>query len=376
MSRVIAAAAITAVALGSLGCEEPPELPPDARVVQDTIDGVVHVVSGGRGAWVQGGAWNVARTGITIGEAVGAPEYVFDRVAGVVVGRDGHIYVADGAALEVRVFSPQGSFLRRFGGRGDGPGEFRDIRGLARAPEGVAVLDGARARVTVFRPGGTLARSFDLDGSDRRTGHHLPMRFDERGRYYDPVILPVGPDGRGLGVRIHGRDGAGVETVRLGGALPRNRFDPSPSVAVGPDGRIYHALGDQYRITVLDPQGDTLRVLLRRVLPRPLAAEELGDSAVVLVRHEEMPPVGAAPAYKPIIAGLRVDDLGNLWVETYSDDHSTHLEWSVHDPAGRYLGEVATPRMDVLHIGVDFVAGVARDDDGMERVVVLPIRRQ
>jgi hypothetical protein len=374
MSRVIAAAAIVAVALGTLGCEAPPELPPDARVVQDTVDGVVHVVSGSRGAWIQGGAWNVGLGGTSIGAAEGAPEYVFDRIAGVVVGRDGHIYVADGGTLEVRVFSPHGSYLRRFGASGDEVGEFRDISGLARAPEGVAVLDGDLGRITVFRPGGTVARSFDLDHSSPGTGRGLPMRFDERGRYYDLVLLPDGPDGAELAVEIHGRDGVFLDMVRLSGAGPRSRFDPSPSVAVGPSGRIYHTLGDQYRITVLDPRGDTLRVLRRRVLPRPLVAEER-DSALVLIRGDASPQGAEVPAHKPVIAGLHVDDLGNLWVETFADDHWTHLEWAVHDPAGRYLGAVATPRMDVHHIGADVIAGVTRDHLGVERVMVLPIQR-
>jgi hypothetical protein len=40
-------------------------------------------------------------------------------------GPDGNIYVADSRDYYIKVFSPQGQFLRRIGGRGEGPGEIK-----------------------------------------------------------------------------------------------------------------------------------------------------------------------------------------------------------------------------------------------------------
>lgn len=371
MIRFVASIALLALGVVA-GCEEAPPIPPDARVAYDTVGGVVHVVSGSRGAWLRGGAWNVDRQGVAIGAAQGPEPYVFGQIAGVVVGRDGQIYVGDRQAAEVRVFSPDGVFMRRFGGPGDGPGEFREINGLGRAPEGIAVLDGELGRVTIFRPGGTVARTIALSQPSGEMESGAPVRIDTRGRYYHPVALSSTPGRERMAMIVHGRDGLPEDTIPMARLHdePVGPFQPVPSVAVGPDGRIYFAPGDDYRITVLAPQGDTLRVLRRRVRPRPVTATER-DSALVLVRQQS----AELPATKPIIAGLVVDDLGNLWVETFGDAHWSQVEWAVHDPGGRYLGAVAVPRMAVTHIGPDFVAGADRDEDGVQRAVVLPIRR-
>jgi hypothetical protein len=295
MKRVLLLAGAWGALLASAGCEAPPEVPADALVAFDTVDGVVHVVSGDRGAWVRGGAWNVDRQGVVIG------------------GPDAPLA---------------------------GP--------LQRTDDGV-------------------------------------IGFDDRGRSYERISLPAPGSDDELAILVHDPVREVVDTVRLGSAAPgqgrgAGPFEPRPSVAVGPDGRIYSARGDSYRITVLSPEGDTLRVLRRRVLPRPVSAAER-DSALGLSRGEDRPADGgspdpmAIPRTKPVIHGLVVDDLGYLWVLTADEPAWSHLEWAVHEPGGRYLGAVATPRMDVHQVGGDFVAGVTRDEAGRETVVVYRLTR-
>lgn len=387
--------AVALAAAVAVACEEQPEAPADARVMYDTIDGVAHVVSGARGDWHRGGSWNVDRGGPSIGAADGPDEYTFGQVAGVVVGQDGRIYVGDAQASEVRVYSAGGEFVARFGRSGEGPGEFRNISGLARAPDGIAVLDGRLSRVTVFRPDGSVARSFRLERPYMRTESRALMQFDERGRFYDRTPLGMEPLVDEAGIVVYDPDGSPVDTVRVA-VIQQDHlvverdgrpmmsftrpFAPQPSMAVGPDGRSYFTRGDEYRITVRAPDGDTLRILRRRLRPRPVLPEER-DSALEWVRGRYgmsgvQPPARIdLPDTKPVIADLVVDDAGNLWVQTHGDADWSHLEWAVHEPGGRYLGAVATPRVRVMHIGEDFVAGVTADELDVQRVVVLPLRK-
>ena len=46
-------------------------------------------------------------------------------------GPDGNFYVLDSGDAYIKVFSPQGDFLRKFGGEGQGPGEFQRIDGAS-----------------------------------------------------------------------------------------------------------------------------------------------------------------------------------------------------------------------------------------------------
>lgn len=387
---------VLSVLVAAVACDAAPELPRTARVTHDTIDGVEHVISGSRGAWSPAERWTLdTDAAVTIGTLDGAEEYTFGEVAGVMVAEDGGIYVGDTQTLEVRAFSPAGEFLFRFGRNGEGPDEFGNISGLVRAPEGMAVLDGQQARVTVFGLDGTLVRTFRIERPYLIFAHDAGMAFDGAGRFYDRTVLrsQEGPDA--LGVVIYGPDGEVIDSIVAGASDPDyvmierggrpvmgviRPFTARAGLALGPEGRMHFTEGDAYRVTVLSAEGDTIRVIRREVEPR-LVSEAEADSVrgSILERAREVGGEVASeltlPDAKPIIAALEVDDTGHLWIQSQPDPSSRILKWWVHDPDGRFLGTVATPGMEVMHIGADFVAGVVTDELGVDRVMVIPLRR-
>ncbi|MCH2449984.1 MAG: 6-bladed beta-propeller [Gracilimonas sp.] len=64
---------------------------------------------------------------VVIGEEDQPFEHLLGNPIGVCTDSKGNIYIADKASLKVKVFDSQGNYLRSFGGRGRGPGEFLDI---------------------------------------------------------------------------------------------------------------------------------------------------------------------------------------------------------------------------------------------------------
>ncbi len=93
------------------------------------------------------------------------PEQGFSRVSGVDVDRDGNLYVYEGSEAAIRVYSSEGSLLRRIGGQGEGPGEF--VGGLFSfltfgvTGDTVWAIDGNQSRITLF------SRQGDLLSADR-----------------------------------------------------------------------------------------------------------------------------------------------------------------------------------------------------------------
>jgi len=117
-----------AVALSAAGVNVSCAGPTDdtlARVAIDTLaGGQVRVSNPDHGAdptlvdwWLE----EELRIGVLQGES---PE-LFGDVGSLTADRNGAIYIADFQSAEIRVFDADGGFLRRFGRRGEGPGEFR-----------------------------------------------------------------------------------------------------------------------------------------------------------------------------------------------------------------------------------------------------------
>lgn len=389
----------TLVFAATLACGDASRAPdrtaPD--ITYDTIAGVVHVTSHGPGLWAeQGNAWQLDESErVIIGDVAGADEYVFGQISGLVVDGVGQIYVADTQANEIRVFSSEGAFLRRLGREGEGPGEFRNISGLALAPDGLAALDGSVGRVTVFSEAGEVERTFRLDRPYMIFNSYSPMAFDDEGRFFDRASLSRTPGVDTVGVLTYSVEGDVLDTARIAVverdlvmlerdgrpymSIPRP-FAPHLSFAFGPDGLVYFTRGDEHRVDVFSPVGEAIRTI-RRPVERSVVTEVERDSALAFVA-EAFADQGAAlpaglelPERKAAIGRLVVDDLGYLWVLRQPDAGDPAFEWSVHDPMGRLLGTVSTPPLVVTQIGPDFVAGTTRDELGVPRAVVYPLRR-
>jgi hypothetical protein len=96
---------------------------------------------------------------LTIGVFEGDPELMFERVVDVLRLGGGEIAVADVQAARVSLFSPAGEPIRSWGGRGDGPGEFRSLSRLYQAPgDSLLALDARGGRASLFDEAGTYAR--------------------------------------------------------------------------------------------------------------------------------------------------------------------------------------------------------------------------
>jgi DNA-binding beta-propeller fold protein YncE len=80
---------------------------------------------------------------------------------GMAIDRDGAVYVADFRNYRIQKLDKDGSFIRAWGEKGSGPGQFRDPCDVAISDEGlVYVADTFNNRVQVFDADGNFARQF------------------------------------------------------------------------------------------------------------------------------------------------------------------------------------------------------------------------
>jgi DNA-binding beta-propeller fold protein YncE len=101
------------------------------------------------------------------GNGAGQPTDLFDRPTDVAWDAAGNIFVADGLGnARIAKFDKDGKFVKSWGKRGTGPGEFANVRSIAVDAQGdVYAADGGNRRIQVFDNDGNLKTAFTNVGN-------------------------------------------------------------------------------------------------------------------------------------------------------------------------------------------------------------------
>ncbi len=361
------------------------------------------------------------RIGVEMGDSV----YMFNRVGQIAVDRQGRLHVADGA-MRIRVYGPDGKFIRAFGRRGQGPGEFTSIDRLWFAGDTLVVTSLGARRATLISPADDMLATWDLRLADGGRAELLARRPNgwlawvrPRSRemsltpltlfqdtvqlaMYDPVTkVPANPVLR----RQAGQRRAAQADLYPGTPL----FEPLPLTAIGADGTQFHSPTGQYTIDVFDPAGRHIRRISRAVPVKPITpkhVEQLNDyldaprspggrpraprggEQRLGVQVQEKHPLAAAFA---VLGAMLVAPDNSLIVQRIDAIDPIELEWMTgfnaaersstligrgptrwerFDPQGRYVGAVNLPALfQPRAYDGQRITGVQRNGDGVEFVV-------
>lgn len=374
-----------AVLLALAGCS------PEASLESGTEDGT--------------GVWSVAATPVaTIGVLDGEPEYILRDVKEVRLLPDGRVVIADGGTPPIRVYAPDGTYERGIGGTGEGPGEFLDVARLfVIEPDTIEAYDWRTFRLSRFLADGTFISTRPFIASEGRPeiyigrfsdGGHAFGWISAAGRSSSTVLADSMQFGR------FGTDGT-LEQV-LHTTTGMRRFDRGP-VPFSP--RLYVEMvrdsivftdGLEPELHVLGPAGAVARTIRIPVEPPDAAAAEatlrveLGrepdsDSERIMQRSVEQFEAVPDRDLVPHLSTMLVDDGNRFWVKRYrpATDNAwtgffggTGGEWLVVEPEGTVVATITLP--DGLYLSDvrgDRLAGVARDELEVERVVVYRVSR-
>jgi hypothetical protein len=147
-----------------------PSPPPAAPAPPARGAGPAPAPAAGREGGGGGGGGGEGGGRITGPPGTGAPQDVFNRPTDVAWDAQGNIFVSDGLATNARVakFDRNGKFIKSWGNRGSGPGQFVNPKGLAIDAQGnVYVADMGNRRIQVFDNDGTFKTQFISVGIPR-----------------------------------------------------------------------------------------------------------------------------------------------------------------------------------------------------------------
>ena len=368
---------------------------------------------------LSGSAWGEAaylEEEVSIGLFEGPDEYLIGNPRSIAVSAVGEIYVLDRQVPVIRMYGPDGSFVRNVGREGGGPGEYKSPGAIAVLPDNrLIVRDPGNGRITVYSDDGEYQQQVWYPGGFN-TGRRLYT--DTAGFAYSMVLLNYGttPWEWEFGLaRIDASTGiqdtipaptwdyeppqitASRENSSSSDNVP---FSPDNYWSLSPLGYLVGGLSTDYRIDLYRETEPVLRIE-RSWTPVPVLREEAEEQRRQKTDNMQRNYSGwkwngpGVPATKPPFTNLFVSWEGNIWVQISQAGYATMTEaearaeeqrsdrpqlrfseaaaYDIFSPDGTYLGHVQTPRSfrtrpEPLVRG-DNVWAVTRDELDVARVV-------
>ncbi|MDH7494048.1 MAG: 6-bladed beta-propeller [Candidatus Saccharicenans sp.] len=256
----------------------------------------------------------------------------------------GNIYILDRKAVQIKVFDPQGKFIRAIGRSGQGPGEFQSPRYFQITPQNnLMVTDPALRRVSLLG----LEGQFIRDLSAGKMWMFMQAKMDAGGNIIGSHTV-MDQEPRTVLVRFN----AEMEPLHTIASVPIarkqvfNPYFPRINFDLTPEGKVVWGITTEYEFRVVDREGKIVKKIVKKHEPeiftqadREAKAKELwgkeGPSADMKVEW---------PRHFPPVQDFILDDRGWLFVRPFVKGQAEKdVLYDVFDAEGRYVARVFLP---------------------------------
>ena len=324
----------------------------------------------------------------------------------VVIDSKENVYIGDLINNTIHLFSPNGKYIKQIGREGKGPGEFKYIIGVQIGQkDSLYILDGKLNRITIYSPdkyenpayiiripsnninfyvssvgwlnGNSInnglwidhdnnyfvcyRESFSADNLNKP--HYLAVyRLNKLGKFANKKPLIKIKDNGHLVIK-------GSGSSFSVGHMP---FGQVPIIEIGNDGYLYYASSDILDIKAIDVSGNLKRKLEYEIKPvrirESMWNKVINDSEFLTkkILNSSLTPL---PEYKRLFDDFVVDDKGNIWVATNTEDENNYT-WLVFDKNNNLLTKFKFPNSVMLKIiKQNYAYGIYTDEDGIQSVI-------
>jgi len=281
---------------------------------------------------------------LVIGNDTSREDHWFAFLNAIDADAKGRIYTVDPKSIRIRIFGPDGSLVKAFGRKGQGPGEFSGPGGIVAAPDGAFIVsDVLNGRLSYFDREGAYLKGTPF-GTRRIAGLAVGRDSDifairtqmPQGGSQEWELVKFDPDLKVL------RSVHSISITYKGRAFPL--LPDRIFFGLAGDGRLAWMVSNDYAIRVEDASGKPVMRILRDRAARKITEE---DKARIIERTF---PGGAPPELQaefpenfPAASGLMADEKGRLYVRTYETDGKGGAAVDVFDPEGLYVARFFVP---------------------------------
>lgn len=256
----------------------------------------------------------------------------------------GNIYVLDRKAAQIKVFDPQGQFIRALGRHGQGPGEFQSPVYFQITPQkNIMVTDPALRRVSLLGLDGQFVRNLSagkmwmlmqakMDVTGNIAGSHTVMDQDFRTELarFNPELEPLHT----------------IASVPIARNQVFNPYFPRINFDLTPEGNVVWGITTEYEFKVVDGEGKTVRRIIKKHDPEILTQEDRDKRAKELW-GDQGPSADMKvewPEHFPPVQDFILDDRGWLFVRPFVKERQAQgVLYDVFDAEGRYVARVFLP---------------------------------
>lgn len=268
----------------------------------------------------------------------------------VAVADDGTVVISDVEGSRCHILSPSGKAIGQFGGKGDGPGEFRGIILPFWAADSFWILEDGNQRISRWSKRGELLETVKLahnveegillgdqsllttTDSSGRVGSqpgvaNFHMKDGDKRLLWQWEALPVSSGNH--------KDGASITTV----------WDPSLKIA-GHDNLVAAIYTSIKQVVLIDRKNASLV----RKIHLPIPAVVLTQQAYELFLDELPTEVRARvrqkvtrPSYWPTVNKISMDGQHRIWVSSYQKNRTSKTPLYVFSSLGKKLMQTSIP---------------------------------
>lgn len=324
-------------------------------------------------------------------------ESLLNRPSAIVQGPGGEYLVCDEGDRRIAVFNTEGNYIRSFGGRGSGPGEFQTIELIGISDGILTLFDSSLQRTTLFSTTGDLLGVYAVrileradalfileNGSQVCLHRKIELRGEEDWRAMKGII--ISPDGDTI---------ASLETPFIHRRMWLRRqvsvsyyvyFATFPRIGYVPVKGLFFYDPANPELRWFDENGKpihTYRIDLPRIVPPPQDRAQIREEWNQ--RVESDPIAGTVRQnlvfgdYVPFWSTVLIDGDGYCWLSLYElssrKEEIGGTAFRVLSPAGEYLGVTRWPfvafESDHIHranIAGGLLMAIMAADEGEESV--------
>ncbi len=298
----------------------------------------------------------------------------------ILEGPDKNIYIYDSQDAFIKVFSPEGKFLRKIGGKGEGPGQFKrsDAADFGFTPDGRSIYFTEFFRghkwITFLDPDGKLKKTLKYNftgnyGVLRSFIHNEEMIFLQRERsgkeirkgdiyyaHYISELIIMNSKGRETTIVLTRENPSTISFVRRGGdtGIP---FNPLFLWGITKRGNVLFTDGTKNYLKLLNRQGKLLKnITIPVAQAQPVTKKDLDEWRTRRKEfhnnrnrswYKEFGSViekytNSIFKYKPSILGMQITPTGNILLQCRTEKEDL-FDYLLTDDNGKLLVKLTSP---------------------------------